>query len=164
LRIVREVRVFSYSKSDRANERIDMPNRNASVIFPRGEMASSSVFLGTAWMKMLVSDAEGVYDCQVYDVVFEPGARNHWHSHPGGQILLVTDGTGYYQERGKAAQRLRKGDVVQIPPDMEHWHGAAPNSGLTHIGISANAKKGAATWFGPVTNEEYETAMKMHQE
>jgi quercetin dioxygenase-like cupin family protein len=143
---------------DGSNERIDMPNRNASAIFPKGEMASPDVFVGTAWVKLLVSDADGVYDCQVYDVVFEPGARNHWHSHPGGQLLLVTDGTGYYQERGKAAQRLRKGDVVQIPPDVEHWHGAALDGGLTHIGISPNLKMGMAMWFGPVTDEEYKEA------
>jgi quercetin dioxygenase-like cupin family protein len=93
-------------------------------------------------------------------VVFEPGARNHWHSHPGGQLLLVTDGAGYYQERGKAARRLQKGDVVQIPPDVEHWHGAAPNGRLTHVGIGPNLKKGAATWFGPVTDEEYREATK----
>jgi quercetin dioxygenase-like cupin family protein len=137
-----------------------MPNRNASAIFPRGEKASPDVFRGTAWVKMLVPDADGVYDCQVYDVVFEPGARNHWHSHPGGQLLLVTDGAGYYQERGKAARRLRKGDVVPIPPDVEHWHGAAPNGGLTHIGISPGLKKGAAVWFGPETDEEYREATK----
>jgi quercetin dioxygenase-like cupin family protein len=137
-----------------------MPNRNAKTIFPRGEMASSNVFIGTTWVNMLVPDANGIYDCQAYDVVFEPGARNHWHSHPGGQLLLVTDGTGYYQERGKAARQLRKGDVVQIPPDVKHWHGAAPDASFTHIGISPNTKKGAAAWFGPVTDEEYQEATK----
>jgi quercetin dioxygenase-like cupin family protein len=127
-------------------------------MFAKGEKASSSVFTGTAWVNLLVPDADGIYGCQVYDVVFEPGARNHWHSHPGGQLLLVTQGEGFYQERGKPARRLREGDVVLIPPDMAHWHGAAPNCGLTHVGISPNAQKGAAAWFGPVTGEEYEAA------
>lgn len=127
-------------------------------MFAKGEKASSNVFIGTAWVNLLVPDADGIYDCQVYDVVFEPGARNHWHSHPGGQLLLITQGRGFYQERGKAARRLREGDVVQIPPDVEHWHGAAPDDGFTHIGISPNTHKGAAAWFGPVTDEEYEAA------
>lgn len=91
----------------------------------------------------------------MYDVLFEAGARNHWHSHPGGQILLVTAGEGYYQEKGKPAQKLQKGDVVQIPPDVVHWHGAVPDNDFTHIGISSNTKKGAAQWFEAVTDEEY---------
>jgi quercetin dioxygenase-like cupin family protein len=75
-------------------------------------------------------------------------------------LLLVTHGEGFYQERGKPARRLHEGDVVQIPQNAEHWHGAAPNCGFTHIGISPNAHKGTAAWFGPVTDEEYEEATK----
>jgi quercetin dioxygenase-like cupin family protein len=76
-------------------------------------------------------------------------------TYPGGQILLVTYGKGYYQERGKPALLLYKGDIVAIPPDVEHWHGAAPDSNFTHIGISPNTQKGGAVWLGPVTDEEY---------
>jgi quercetin dioxygenase-like cupin family protein len=134
-----------------------MENAN---IFPKGEKASEAVFTGTAFVNMLVSDKDSLYNCQVYDVVFEAGARNNWHKHPGGQILLVTAGQGYYQERDKPAQLLHKGDVVQIPPDVEHWHGAAPDSGFTHIAISPNTQKGGAAWGDPVTDAEYKRAVQ----
>lgn len=63
------------------------------------------------------------------NVTFEPGCRNNWHSHTGGQILIAVGGVGYYQERGKASRRLLPGDVVEIAPNIEHWHGAAPIAG-----------------------------------
>jgi quercetin dioxygenase-like cupin family protein len=133
---------------------------NTNTIFPKGEKAAAAVFTGQAYINMLLPDKDSVYNCQVYDVVFEAGARNNWHKHPGGQILLATAGKGYYQERGEAARVLRKGDVVAIPPDVEHWHGAAPDSDFTHIGISPNTHKGGAVWLAPVTDEEYREACK----
>jgi quercetin dioxygenase-like cupin family protein len=129
-------------------------------IFPRGAKAPEAVFTGTAFNNMLVPDTDGIYDLQVYDVVFEAGARNNWHAHPGGQILLVTDGKGWYQERGKPARFLQRGDVVVIPPDVEHWHGAASDSEFTHIGISPNVHKGGAKWLEPVSDAEYTEATK----
>jgi quercetin dioxygenase-like cupin family protein len=131
-----------------------------NVIFSKGSKASPDFFTGTAYVNMLVADIDKQYNCQVYDVVFEAGARNNWHKHPGGQLLLVTDGKGYYQERGKPARLLHKGDVVTIPPDVEHWHGAALDSEFTHIGISPNTQKGGAEWLGPVTDAEYKEATK----
>jgi quercetin dioxygenase-like cupin family protein len=122
-------------------------------IFERGSKGSSDFFTGNVWVKMLVTDENGVFNTQVYNVVFEPGARTHWHSHPGGQILIVTQGRGFYQERGKPARVLKKGDVVEIPPNVVHWHGAAPNEELVHIGISTQVHLGPAEWFGPVTDE-----------
>jgi quercetin dioxygenase-like cupin family protein len=129
-----------------------------NMVFPKGEKAAATVFTGTAYVNMILPDKDNVYNCQIYDVIFEAGARNHWHKHPGGQILLVTTGKGYYQERGKNARLLCKGDVVAIPPEVEHWHGAAPDSGFTHIGISPNTQKGGAEWLGPVTDAEYRAA------
>ena len=129
-------------------------------IFSKGAKASETVFTGTAFVNLLVPDSNNIYNCQVYDVVFEAGARNNWHSHPGGLILLVTAGKGYYQERGKSAQFLQMGDVVTIPPDVEHWHGAVPDSEFTHIGISPNTQKGGAKWFEPVTEAEYTEVTK----
>ncbi|ADA67817.1 Cupin 2 conserved barrel domain protein [Thermotoga petrophila RKU-10] len=127
-------------------------------IFERGSKGSSDFFTGNVWVKMLVTDENGVFDTQVYNVVFEPGARTHWHSHPGGQILIVTRGRGFYEERGKPVRILKKGDVVEIPPNVVHWHGAAPNEELVHIGISTQVHLGPAEWFGPVTEEEYRKA------
>ncbi|MDR1658667.1 MAG: cupin domain-containing protein [Deltaproteobacteria bacterium] len=127
-------------------------------LFPKGEPAAPDWFTGAAFVNMLFPDSSGLLDCQVYDVVFEPGARNKWHSHPGGQILLVTDGVGYYQEKGQPSKRLIKGDIVPIPPNVTHWHGAAPDNSFTHIGISPNTSKGAAAWFDEVNDEQYSQA------
>ena len=124
------------------------------TIFPRGNKAPADYFTGTAWVQLLVPN-DSTLNCQVGNVVFEPGARNNWHTHPGGQILLVTDGTGYYQEKGKAKRLLRKGDVINIPPDVEHWHGASPDSEFTHIAINTNTHKGVVVWLERVTDEEY---------
>src|SRR6266567_1255646 len=90
-------------------------------IFPKGEKASADYFVGTAWVKNLVP-ADDIFNTLIGNVTFESGARNNWHTHPGGQILIVIDGKGYYQERGKAKQLLGKGDVVKILPGIEHWH------------------------------------------
>lgn len=131
---------------------------NDNTIFPRGTQGSKDYFSNTVWVNMLHADEDKVFDTQVYDVVFEPSARTYWHSHPGGQILLITSGTGYYQEKGKPAQLLKPGDVVAIPPDVVHWHGAAPDSEFVHIGMSTKVHTGPAKWFGPVTDEEYSEA------
>ena len=90
------------------------------------------------------------------NVTFEPGCRNNWHKHPGVQIiLLVTGGRGYYQEEGKPAQELKPGDVVKIPPNVKHWHGATADSWFVHLSIETNATAGPAEWLEPVTDEEY---------
>ncbi|TND10309.1 MAG: hypothetical protein FD123_557 [Bacteroidetes bacterium] len=127
---------------------------NTNAIFPKGEKTSPDYFTGTAWLNLLVpKDETGNYS--VSDIVFEPGAKTNWHTHPAGQILLVTDGKGYYQERGKPARSLTKGDVVVIPSLIEHWHGAARDSSFTHIAISNFTEKGAVDWLEAVTDEEY---------
>jgi quercetin dioxygenase-like cupin family protein len=128
---------------------------NQSTIFPKGERAPADYFTGTVWVKMLVPNDPNL-NCQIVNVIFEPGARNNWHTHPGGQILIATDGIGYYQEEGKPIQLLRKGDVVNIPPDIVHWHGASPDSEFTHIAINPNTQKGIVVWLERVTDEEYD--------
>src|SRR4030095_16564482 len=126
-----------------------------NAIFRKGEKAPAEYFTGIAWVEMLVPDNR-TFNCQIGNVIFEPGARNNWHTHPGGQILLITDGTGYYQERGKPIQLLLQGSVVKIPPNVVHWHGATPDASLTHIAISTNIQKGGVVdWLQPVTDEEY---------
>ncbi len=127
---------------------------NFNSIFPKGDKASPDYFTGTAWVNILVpKDETGNY--AIGNVVFEPGCRNNWHKHPAGQILLVTGGNGYYQEKGKPARLLSTGDVVVIPSHIEHWHGAACDSSLTHIVITNNTKQGAVEWLAPVSDEEY---------
>jgi quercetin dioxygenase-like cupin family protein len=130
-------------------------NLSQSVIFPKGQEITNNYFTGTAWLEMLVPN-DSTFNCPIGNVTFEPGARNSWHKHPGGQILLVTGGRGYYQEEGKPAQVIRAGDVVKIHPNVKHWHGAAADSWLVHLAISTNPKEGDAEWLEPVTDEEYE--------
>ena len=132
---------------------------DSGLKFPKGDKITNNNFSGTAWLQMLVTD-DSTYHTSIGNVTFEPKARTNWHKHPGGQILLVTEGKGFYQEKDKPAQLIQKGDIVKIPPEMEHWHGAAPDSGLTHIAMSLNTNKGGAVWSGPVTDEEYNRSTK----
>ncbi len=109
------------------NEVLAEYNKGKSEIFPQGELIDNDYFTGTAWHERLVTDIDN-FDVTVGNVVFEAGARNNWHSHPGGQILICISGEGFYQEKGKPAQRMIKGDVVEILPNVVHWHGATHDS------------------------------------
>jgi len=129
-------------------------NLSESVIFPKGKRADPDHFIGTAWVEALNLD-DSTYHCPIWNVTFEPGGRNNWHKHPAGQILLVTGGRGYYQEEGKLTQELHPGDIVRIPPNVKHWHGAAPNSWLTHLALCPNTQKESVVWFEPVADEAY---------
>lgn len=124
-----------------------------NVIFPRGEVLESSCFNGTVWLNMLTPSGS---DCPIGNVTFEPGCRNNWHRHAGGQVLLVTGGRGYYQEDGRPARELHPGDVVQIPADVKHWHGAAHDSWFVHLAIEVKPEKGPAVWLEPVSEEDYD--------
>ncbi|MGA2105796.1 MAG: cupin domain-containing protein [Methanoregula sp.] len=129
-------------------------NLPEQAIFPKGDKVVNDHFIGKVWLSMLVPD-DGTYHCPIYNVTFEPGARNNWHKHPGGQILLVTGGWGYYQEEGKPVRVLSAGSVVTIPPLVKHWHGAAPDHWFVHIGITTNPELGDAEWLEPVTDDAY---------
>ncbi|MBC1591114.1 cupin domain-containing protein [Listeria welshimeri] len=126
-----------------------------SVIFDKGELITNDYFIGNAYLKMLVPE-DTVYNCPIGNVTFEPGARNNWHIHDGGQILLVTGGTGYYQEEGQPAKLLKEGDVVTIPKDVKHWHGATKDSWFVHLAISTNVELGGTTWLEPVSDGHYD--------
>lgn len=125
-------------------------------IAPEGaSQAPAEYFTGIAWIKSLVP-ANDLTDCTVSEVTFEPGTRNNWHTHPNGQILVVTAGTCYYQEKGKPIQHIQPGEAVNIAPDLVHWHGASPDSRMTHLAINPNVSQGGAVdWLQPVTDEEY---------
>ena len=125
-----------------------------SVIFPKGEIIKIPDFTGTAWLETLVPK-DSTYNCPIGNVTFKPFARTYWHIHPGGQILLVTGGKGYFQEEGKPAQVIKEGDVVKIHPNVKHWHGATPDNWLVHLTITPNTQKGDIKWLGPVADEEY---------
>ena len=114
----------------------------------------SKYFTGITHLNMLVTRDE-TFNSSIGNVTFDAGARTNWHKHSGGQILLVTAGEGRYQEKGKDIQILKKGDVVKIPPNVEHWHGAAPDSNFAHISIEPNIPNNETTWLKPVTDKEY---------
>ena len=114
----------------------------------------SKYFTGTTHLNRLVAK-DDIWNSSIGNVTFDKGARINWHKHSGGQILLVTAGEGRYQEKGKEIQILKKGDVVKIPPNAEHWHGAAPNSEFAHISIEPNLPNNETTWLDAVTDEEY---------
>lgn len=125
--------------------------------YPLGDKLSPSPnFTGEVWLASLSEKKE--LNVPMANVTFEPGCRNSWHSHKAGQLLIVTAGIGYYQEKGKPARRLFPGDIVEIAPDVEHWHGAAPDSWFAHIAITTNPQDNAAVWLSPVSEAEYREA------
>ncbi len=130
-------------------------SQNLEQPFAQGEINPyGKFFTGTTYLSRLV-EKDDIWNSSIANVTFEPGARTNWHKHSGGQLLLVTSGEGRYQEKGKDIQILKKGDVVKIPPNVEHWHGAAPNSWFAHISIEPNIPNNSVTWLEPVTDKEY---------
>lgn len=127
--------------------------QNESV-FPKGEKVTNDNFIGTVWLNYLAK-SDTTYNVNIGSVTFEPGARTNWHFHKGGQILLVTEGKGLYQEKGQPVEIIEKGQVVKCPPNIEHWHGATPTDVMTHVAIGTNTNIGGAVWTRPVTYEEY---------
>ena len=128
-------------------------NESFQELFPKGEpnTLTAEYFSGASYLCPL--STEGV---PVANVTFEPGCRNNWHiHHKGGQILLCTAGRGYYQEWGKPARELHPGDVVNIPPEVKHWHGAAPDSWFSHVAISVPAEGAATQWLEALSADEY---------
>lgn len=127
--------------------------QQSQILFPTGDKITNDNFKGTAYLQMLVA-SDSIYPTAVGNVTFEPGARTKWHLHPGGQILLAIDGEGYYQEKGKAKQILRKGDVVKCPANVPHWHGASASKPFVQVAIT-NSHLGATVWLEEVKDEEY---------
>ncbi len=125
----------------------------AATVFPMGEENKmfEKYFIGKSYLNML-----SVERTVIGNVTFEPGCRNNWHMHhKGGQILLCTAGRGYYQEWGKEPQELHPGDVINIPPEVKHWHGAAPDSWFAHLAVEVPAEGSSNEWLEIVSDEEY---------
>ena len=127
--------------------------------FPVGDKLPetfSKYFVGQAYLARLTRN--GALNCPISNVTFEPGCRNNWHSHTGGQILVAVGGRGYYQAEGEPARELLPGDVVEIAPDAVHWRGAAPDSWFSHLAIETNPQTNRNTWLGPVDDAHYSAA------
>jgi alkylhydroperoxidase/carboxymuconolactone decarboxylase family protein YurZ/quercetin dioxygenase-like cupin family protein len=136
----------------------DLSVRNENLkngnIFPLGTKVGQN-FIGDAWLYMVFTDAK-LLNAPIGSVTFAPQARNNWHKHAVGQVLLVTEGEGWYQEWGKPARLLKAGDVVNIPANVKHWHGATKDSWFVHLAITP----GATEWLEAVTEEEYNNLLK----
>ena len=128
----------------------------ALSVFPVGEKntAFGKYFVGQSYLNMLTTRGVGIGN-----VTFEPGCRNNWHIHHaksgGGQILLCTAGRGYYQEWGQPARELHPGDVVEIPPEVKHWHGAAPDSWFAHLAVEVPGEETSNQWLEAVDEAKY---------
>ncbi|MES2645325.1 MAG: cupin domain-containing protein [Bacteroidota bacterium] len=135
------------------NQETKESKQNEILLFPKGEKITNGNFTGTAYLEILVAP-DSLNPTSVGNVTFEAGARTKWHSHPGGQILLVTDGVGYYQEKGQVKKILRKGDVVKCAPNIAHWHGASTDTSFIQLAITSRVM-GETLWLEPVTDEVY---------
>lgn len=123
------------------------------AIFPKGKKAPNVNHVGNVWLHEL-SEPDSVFNYSISVATFDPGARLNWHSHPGGQILLITEGIGYYQEKGKPKQTVHKGEVIKCAPGVVHWHGAAPRTGVTYLSTTP-AQHGKTIWLDKLTEQEY---------
>lgn len=124
-----------------------------NLVFPKGEKITNNNFTGTVYLQSLI-DSDSINPNSVGNVTFEPGARSKWHLHPAGQILLATDGVGYYQEKGQSKKILRRGDVIKCAPNIPHWHGASADSAFVQVAITGR-EKGETVWLEAVTDDEY---------
>lgn len=132
---------------------------NKENVFGLGEpnVNFSKYFIGNSYLNPLTNPKE----CPLFlaNVTFEPGCRNNWHIHHaksgGGQILICTAGSGWYQEEGKPAISLEPGKVITIPANVKHWHGAKKDSWFSHIAIEVPGENTSNEWCEPVTDDEY---------
>src|SRR6478736_3373649 len=125
-----------------------------ATLFPKGEIGKNTDdYTGTIWLSEL-NHPDSNFTFSLAQAVYAPGAKLNWHIHPAGQYLLITEGTGYYQEKGKPGQIVHKGDIIKCLPGVAHWHGAAPGSTFTYVAVTP-VTKGKTIWLQKVTDEEY---------
>ncbi len=128
------------------------------MIFPIGEpnTAYAKYFIGNSYLAPISKE-----QIQFSNVTFEPGCRNNWHIHRatkgGGQMLVCVAGKGWYQEEGKPAVQMVPGDVIHIPANVKHWHGAAADSWFAHLAFEVPGENCSNEWLEPVSDEEYES-------
>lgn len=137
----------------------DYGNDEHGGFFGQGEPNEkyAQYFIGKSYLKPLTNPEKTI---SIANVTFEPGCRNNWHIHHafkgGGQILICVDGEGWYQEEGKPAQNLKPGDIVTIPAEVKHWHGARTDRWFSHLAVECPGEETSNEWLEPVSDEEYE--------
>ena len=130
----------------------------SSVISPNGSRPNVSGARENFTGSVVVQPLSGANDhirASAGHVTFAPGARSAWHTHPAGQVLIVTDGVGWVQEEGGAKREIKPGDVVWCPPGVKHWHGATATTAMSHTAITEVAEGRNVEWLEKVTDEQY---------
>ena len=146
--------VWETGEGDLPYEEEAMRAHAKKMVFPIGAPNDgfAQYFSGRSFLAPISTSQVGIFN-----VTFEPGCRNNWHiHHKGGQILLCTDGEGWYQEWGQPARKLHPGDVVYIAPEVKHWHGATKDEWFTHVALEIPAEGASNEWCEPVSDEQYE--------
>ena len=149
--------VFNLAKEVYADEE---SKEEHGGMFGLGEpnTAYAKYFIGNSYLKPLTKPGES--SISLANVTFEPKCRNNWHIHHatkgGGQILIWIDGQGFYQQENEPARKLKPGDIVVIPANVKHWHGASKDSWFSHIAIEIPGENTSNEWCEPVSDEEYD--------
>jgi quercetin dioxygenase-like cupin family protein len=138
---------------------LSIPARSENAtVSPNGsrptENGPAANFTGNVLVDPLFGEKPGI-TATGGQVVFAPGARSAWHTHPAGQVLIITDGTGWVQEEGGIKREVKPGDVIWSPPGVKHWHGATATNGMRHIAISGMVNGKNVDWMEQVTDEQY---------
>lgn len=151
--------VFRQAKevwNEKVSELSEMDKYQNTIFFPIGEPndAYAQYFVGQSYLAPVSTD-----QVPVFNVTFEPGCRNNWHIHHasknGGQMLICVGGRGFYQEWGEEPIEMTPGTVVNIPANVKHWHGAAPDSWFSHLAVEIAGEDTSTEWLEPVSDEDY---------
>ncbi|MDE6021345.1 MAG: carboxymuconolactone decarboxylase family protein [Ruminococcus sp.] len=151
--------VFRLAKdvwNEEAPAMTEKENYQNTIFFPIGEPndAFAQYFVGQSYLAPVSTE-----QVPIFNVTFEPACRNNWHIHRaksgGGQMLICVGGRGYYQELGKEAIEMNPGDVINIPANVKHWHGAAPDSWFSHLAVEINGEETGNEWLEEVSDEDY---------
>ena len=148
--------VWTDNTSSQENKISDKEEYSKTIMFPIGEpnTAYSQYFIGQSYLAPISTS-----QVKMYNVTFEPKCRNNWHIHKadkgGGQILVGIGGRGYYQEWGKKPVEIKEGAVINIPANVKHWHGAAPDSWFSHLAIEVDGENASNEWLEPVNDTDY---------
>lgn len=133
----------------------DPDTQGGELTFDKGQELNSDNFSGTAFINALIGEGNAAGASSAFFVTFNPGTINNWHRHPGGQILIATDGIGYHQLEGGEVEVLHPGDVAFCPPGETHWHGGSADTTFAHIAIETNPGSGDVEWYDRISDEDY---------
>jgi quercetin dioxygenase-like cupin family protein len=125
------------------------------AVFPKGEISTTDNHTGDIWLNEL-SKPDSILNYSIAFATYAAAAKLDWHIHPAGQVLIITEGTGYYQEKGKPVQTVHQGDIIKCMPGVAHWHGATPGSSFAYLAVTP-AQKGKTIWLQRVTDAEYQS-------